>query len=351
MNKNNLIERPDWELLGKYLSHETNFAETEQVEKWVGQSGENRKELDKIRLILEQADSVYRLKHYNPENGWEKVNKTINADRYQNIIWANFSKTGLKAFMKYAAIILVALMLGTAGYFIGFRNPLQEIYTSETAGSFQNTEDYVLPDGSVVTLNSRSKIVFPKQFKGEIREVTITGEAFFEVKPNPEKPFVINAGEAKIKVLGTSFNVSAYPENEKVEVVVESGRVEVSHIESDSIEKNARISLTRGEKGTLLKNDKSLEKSRNNDQNYLAWKTHNLIFEETPLSKVISHLKKTYHIDIEISDKELNNLVLTAEFDNKPVDFVLNVVQLTFDLNLTKENNRYTFSKKMNENN
>lgn len=338
-------------MLGKYLSHETNATETQQVEHWVNQSGENRKELDEIRLMLEQSDAVYRLKNYDSEAAWKKVAEKTEPAQPTTLRWINFRKDSVKTFYKYAAVILVALLLGTAGYFIGFQNPLQEIYTTEVAPDIQNTNEYILPDGSAVTLNSHSKIIFPKHFKGEIREVTITGEAFFDVKPNPEKPFVINAGEARIRVLGTSFNVSAYPENEKVEVVVETGRVEVEHKEADSVAKKQKILLTRGEKGTLLEKENKLQKSLNTDRNYMAWKTRNLVFEETPMSQVISHLKKTYRINIEVNDEDINKMLLTAEFDKKPVDFILNVVQLTFDLNLTQENNRYILSKKINNNN
>ena len=84
------------------------------------------------------------------------------------------------------------------------------------------------PDGSIVTLNRNSKLIFPKHFTKNVREVTITGEAFFDVKPNTSKPFIINAGNVQVKVLGTSFNVCAYPGTETVEVVVESGKVQVT---------------------------------------------------------------------------------------------------------------------------
>jgi ferric-dicitrate binding protein FerR (iron transport regulator) len=351
MNNNKLIEKPDWEMLGKYLSHETTETETEQVEKWANQSGKNREELDKIRLILEQADSVYKLKQYNSEAAWENVADKLEAAPEKKVRKMNFRKEGLKTFYKYAAVLLVALLLGTAGYFIGFQNPLQEIYATKVVANVQNANEYVLPDGSTVTLNSESKISFPKRFNGQTREVTITGEAFFDVKSNPEKPFVINAGEAKITVLGTSFNVSAYPENEKVEVVVETGRVEVSHKTNKPEEGDEKILLTRGEKGTLLEKDNILEESVNTDHNYLAWKTRNLVFEETPMNQVIGHLKKVYRIDIQIEDKEINEMVLTAEFDKKSIDFVLNVVTLTFDLDLKFENDHYTLAKQGNVNN
>ncbi len=346
MNKNKLIEKPDWEMLAKYLSHETTDKETEKVENWANQSGKNREELDKIRLLLSQADSVYKLKRYDSKAAWQNVSDRTNSSQQNKIRRIRFTKEKMKTFYKYAAVLVVALLLGAAGYYIGFQNPMREITSTEISANIQAPSEYILPDGSVVTLNSDSKISFPKRFKGNSREVTISGEAFFDVKRNPDKPFIINAGEARVKVLGTSFNVSAYPGNEKVEVVVESGRVEVSHKENDSVEKEEKILLTRGEKGTLLEKENVLEESVNTDRNYLAWKTRNLVFDETPMKEVINHLKRVYHVDIQTKNEEINEMVLTAEFDKKPIDFVLNVVKITFDLDLNYEDDYYILSKK-----
>src|SRR6056297_4046341 len=96
MNKNNLTERPDWEMLGKYLSHETNAAETEQVENWASESGKNREELDKIRLLLEQSDTVYRLKNYDSEAAWNKVAEKMEPAQSKAIRRINFRKNGMK---------------------------------------------------------------------------------------------------------------------------------------------------------------------------------------------------------------------------------------------------------------
>lgn len=346
MNKNKLIEKPDWEMMGKYLSHETTDEETAQVETWANQSGENREELDKIRLLLAQADSVYKLKRYDSKAAWQSVSNRTNTSQLNKVRRISFTKEKMKTFYKYAAVLVVALLLGAAGYYIGFQNPMREITSSEISANIQTPNEYILPDGSVVTLNSDSKISFPKRFKGDSREVTISGEAFFDVKRNQEKPFIITAGEARVKVLGTSFNVSAYPDNERVEVLVESGRVEVSHKENISVEKEEKILLTRGEKGTLLKKENVLVESVNTDRNYLAWKTRNLVFNETPMKEVINHLRKVYHVDIQTEDEKINEMVLTAEFDKKPIDFVLNVVKITFDLDLNYEDEYYILSIK-----
>jgi transmembrane sensor len=88
----------------------------------------------------------------------------------------------------------LALLVGTAGYYFGLKNQVQNVYSEVISAEKQVVNEYILPDGSVVALNSNSKLQFPKKFKSNVREVTITGEAFFDVVPDAEKPFIINAG-------------------------------------------------------------------------------------------------------------------------------------------------------------
>ena len=240
--------------------------------------------------------------------------------------------------------MVFAVLLGSAGYYFGFRNKVTEVYSEIISAEKQVISEYILPDGSVVALNSNSKLVFPSNFKGNTREVTIYGEAFFDVKPDASKPFIINAGNAQVKVLGTSFNVKAYPENETVEVVVATGKVQVSGKTGSEVNDNVQILLVPGEKGIVTNNGSMPAKMENTNPNYLAWKTHDFVFNEIPLRDVINCLEKTYHVDIEVAQPELNDLKLTAHFENKPIDFVLNVVRLTFNLDLSEENEQFIFS-------
>jgi transmembrane sensor len=103
-----------------------------------------------------------------------------------------------------------------------------------------------------------------------------------------------------------------------------------------------------GEKGTLFYESELLQKTENNNLNFLAWKTNDIIFNETPLKEVVTCLESVYHIDIDILDSDLENEVLTAHFDKKPIDFVLNVVRLTFDLELKGENEHFTLASRTN---
>ncbi|MCF6356593.1 MAG: FecR domain-containing protein [Draconibacterium sp.] len=348
MSEKKNIEIINWTLLTKYLNNEITSDEKTEVENWLNKSDRNRAEMEKCRKMLTKVDSYYKAKSFNSNTAWKNVSSKIYPMQFK-VVQRKKRKEKIAQFYKYAAILVVAILLGGVGYYIDFRNEMPLIFSQTVSAEKQVLNEFVLPDGSVVTLNSNSKLKFPKHFADDVREVTIIGEAFFEVKPNPEKPFVINAGKTQIKVLGTSFNVSAYPETETVEVVVATGKVLVTRESENLLSENNRIFLIPGEKGTLFVKSNRLEKSVNSNLNYLAWKTNDLIFNETPLNEVVKCLEKVYHIEIQLVEPGLETLKLTAHFDKKPIDFVLNVVRLTFNLELMGENEHFTLSSRINK--
>ncbi len=346
MKKKENIENLDWDLRGKHLTDECNSQEKLEVETWLSQTDENRDEVEQDKSMLNKIDTYYQAKKFDSNTAWKNVHTQISPTKVKSIQHKNRRKETIAQFYKYAAVIVVALFLGSIGYFIGFRNQTTAVYSEVISVENQVLNEYVLPDGSVVTLNGDSKLLFPKKFKGDIREVTIIGEAFFDVLPNPEKPFVINAGNAQVKVLGTSFNVCAYPENETIEVIVKTGKVQVISKNTDLLAENREIFLTPGEKGTLFRESHLLEKTVNLNPNFLAWKTHDLVFNKVPLQDVIRCLEKAYHVEIEVTDPVLNDLVYEGHFDQKPIDFVLDVIRLSFNLDLSVEDKHYALSSR-----
>jgi len=307
----------DRDLLAKYLCNEVSPVEKLEVEAWLEQSVENREELEQNRKMLATVDAFYKAKNYDSVAAWNKVKTKIQSPQRSVIQLKNPGKEVFAHFYKYAAILIVAVLLGSAAFYFGFRKNESIQLTEVTSLEKQVINEFTLPDGSVVSLNSNSKLVFPKEFLGNTREVTIYGEAFFNVKPDASKPFIINAGNAQVKVVGTSFNVLAYPETETVEVVVATGKVQVSGKNTGATNANSLILLVPGEKGTFFKTNSSVKKSENNNLNFIAWKTHDFVFNDTPLNEVFQCLQKTYNVNIEVTDPVLNNLKLNAHFDKK----------------------------------
>lgn len=335
------IENSNWELLAKYFCNEASEPERQEVETWAGQSGVNLAELNENRELIEKAKLWFETRRFNTHKAWDKI--TLKLEESSRVIQLQTSPPKnlfYRKLLRVAASILLATILGTAGYFVGFRQHKPAVYSEIITNNKQVVNGISLPDGSVVTLNSNSKLTFPRLFSGNTREVSITGEAFFEVKPDASRAFVITAGNAQIKVLGTSFNVCAYPEEATVDVVVESGKVQVTYVAKAQTTANNLI-LSPGEKGTVSNKDFTLEKSVNADRNISAWRTRQFVFEETPLSDVVAALEKVYFANIQIIDPAINGLVLSASFNDQPVDFILDVIRLTFNLELTSMNGQY----------
>ncbi len=340
------IENLNPEKMARYLLGEATVREKLEMETWLDQSDENREELRQTQKMLGKVDTYFRSQRFDTHSAWEKVHAQVSPSHGRTVQLKDRRKEAWAHLYKYAAVLVVAILLGAVGYYIGFRNQVPVYYSEVISENKQVLNEYVLPDGSVVTLNSNSKLTFPRKFKGDIREVTIEGEAFFDVKPNPEKPFVIHAGDAQVKVLGTSFTVCAYPEGETVEVIVKTGKVQVTNNQENQLAEVREVYLTPGEKGTLFKQTSVLEKSANTDPNFLSWKTHDLVFDNASLGDVIQTLEKAYHVEIDLSEPELNDLHYEGHFDQKPADFVLDVIRLTFDLELTGDAEHYTLSSR-----
>lgn len=340
------------DLLVKHAIGETVAGEKVLVETWLAQSAENRAEFSQIKASLRVVDDFYRSKKFDSDEAWQKVSAETEAEKNAASNGKVIKMSSYRKFFKYAAVLVFALLLGAAAVYVGSTKQFNKTYSEISATENEILNEYLLPDGTLVTLNSNSKLIFPKKFTGGVREVTILGEAFFDVEPNPEKPFIINAGNTEVRVLGTSFNVNAYPENEAVEVTVASGKVQVARKNTTEMGFPELLFLLPGEKATVLKNTQTMLKTTKIDRNYLAWKTHHLVFDQMPLEEVLRCIEKVYHVKVELADPTLKNLLLTAHFEQEPVEFILDVIRITFDLELSAEKTKYAFSAhQQNKNN
>jgi ferric-dicitrate binding protein FerR (iron transport regulator) len=250
----------------------------------------------------------------------------------------------LNPYVRTIAAVLVVALLVVGGYETIF-NKNVTVQKLEMASTGEVITTYTLPDGTIVSLNSNTILKYPKKFGKNTREVTIEGEAFFEVKPDKNKPFIIHAGEAQIKVLGTSFNVNAYPNAPSVEVIVETGKVQVMSTMNENTENNELI-LIPGDKATLVLANKELLKSTNDNPNFIAWKTRNLTFRATSLDEVISTLQNVYKVNIRFDNASLGKLQLTAQFNDYPLDFILKVIESTFQVEAQRINGQYVLKAK-----
>jgi len=201
-----------------------------------------------------------------------------------------------------------------------------------------------LSDGSLIQLNRYSSVKYPEKFGKTERDVYFWGEAFFDIAADKTKPFVIEVGEARVKVVGTSFNVKANPESDRIEVVVNSGKV-LFYTESGKSAKGKQVFLEPGDKGVYIKSTHTISKFRNENINFLSWKTGILTFRETRLPEVLYALNQKFGANFVIRDNELKQLRLTAKFDNESLDSVLDDLRLVFNVEIQKNGKDYLIVK------
>lgn len=188
-----------------------------------------------------------------------------------------------------------------------------------------------LPDGTSVTLNTGSLLVFPNSFHGNQRNVSLIGEAWFEVAHDSRKPFIISNDNVRIEVYGTTFYVNTVKSSQTVEVILATGKVSVYYNDKPA----GKIFLLPGEKAEIMKNGQIIRKSLNTDENYLSWKTRVFVFNDAPVSRIFTDLNNVYHSHITWSDK-VSDCRITATFNRQSLESILNVLQSTVNIKVSR---------------
>lgn len=234
-----------------------------------------------------------------------------------------------------ASVAVVCLIFGSLNLW-NYMNR-QEIVYLEAFTSYGERKQIQLPDGTLLTLNSCSRIRYPESFVDDERRVELEGEGYFQVYKNGKQPFIVNTSRFNVRVLGTRFDVKSYSSDEIVSVDVESGKVQV-----DLPEAMMRLQT----KEQILINTASGEYSKRREERSVAvWRKGGLRFNSTPIRDVAKELERMYNCRIAFSDgQEFNNLI-SGEHDNKSLEAVLQSIEYTSGIHYKKEGNNVLLFK------
>ncbi len=236
----------------------------------------------------------------------------------------------MPAFLRIAAMVIIVAGLG----WLMFEVAAPEKVTVTAAMDEKNIE-VLLADGSKVYLNRDSRLIYPETFGHNNRRVTLKGEAYFDIAPDASHPFIIDAGNARVKVLGTSFNVITDNNDNEVEVFVTTGTVMLT-----STDGSESLMIEPGYVGRISGTGSS--RDLNINSNYLSWNTDILTYDGERLGVVFADLKRTFNIDIIAADPAINDYRLTSRFDSQPHDTIIKVICTTFNLHSVKEGGTYS---------
>lgn len=346
----------DEAILLKYLQNKCNDEESERVEQWSDESRENQRILEQVYYTLFLGDCLKTMSDVDTEKGLKMLKKAIKKS----------ISTPRKRWYPIAAAFLIGLIL-SGGI---FRILLSNQKTTYTVATMQEQRaQTILPDGSKVWLNASSNLTYHKTLFPLRRLIELSGEAYFEVNPNKQVPFIVNSKSIKTSVLGTKFNLRARQEENKVVATLLEGSVKVSSPEKKynvPREKEQDIGITGGKKkgkasGTtenehILKPGQTLEINTDTystqwfeypqPDEILLWVRGKLSFNQQTLLEITDIMARIYNVDFEFKDDSLKSEQFTGEFstDNSPSD-ILNILQYTNHFVFKKEGDKILLSK------
>ncbi|RNL77362.1 DUF4974 domain-containing protein [Sinomicrobium pectinilyticum] len=211
----------------------------------------------------------------------------------------------------------LVLFIGVALY---YNSSLGETYREEMAMRGEKKE-ITLEDGTIVYLNAESSIRYPRHFSGT-REITLKGEAFFEVAKDPKRPFIVKSGDVETRVLGTSFNINAYS-GKQVRISVNTGKVQVT----DTRAEGKKAFLKRNQQVLFREGTGELEVSGTDAEKYRAWTDNVIVMENNTLREVADILERWYDVEIVFVDKGLENKIITGKYKTNDIREVLESIK------------------------
>ncbi len=231
-------------------------------------------------------------------------------------------------FARVAAILIIPLILYT-GYVQFYKAepaPLATVSQLVTVNSQPGTvTKFILPDGSLVWLNSGSTVSYPNPFHGLTRDVSLTGEAYFEVVKNKQTPMMVSAGDMRVKVYGTTFNVNAFSSEPFVKVTLVEGSVSLSS-PAGKLDGKEEFYIKPGETVTFHGDSKKLVVQNEDPHYYTAWKDGVLIFRNTSFETVLKQLSRKFGVDIELKDQVLAGVPMDARFRDESLSEILRLL-------------------------
>lgn len=331
-------ENIDPDLLVAFLGNETSPEETILVKEWIASSAENQARFEALSKIWNVSETAFpHPADVDTEKAWQKLaGKIEKFESNEMTIGKVKEKPGL--FLRYALRVAAVLIpLFVAGFMIFSYYSKPDLITFATG---QEISEKTLADGSIIKLNINSKLEYPEKFTESTREVSLTGEAYFNVTPDPQKPFIIQSGMVNVKVVGTSFNVQNNEDKDIIEVFVKEGKVVIYALNQKGLTTDS-VFLDSEDKAVFNKKTFLLNKTNQIDGDELFWMNQTLIFNKTRLEKVFTLITEKYNVEIIMKNSEIGSLRLTTRFVNQPIDSVMNVIGESFKLKITRNGSTF----------
>lgn len=314
------MEQPDREtieeMLPLYYEGRLTREECRQVEAWMEESDAHRHIARQVQMLCLAADTAEMMRKVNTEKALDKVRGRMAVKKTPWWMWAQ--RVAAVLFVPLAVALLVQYMNPPGG-------PVQMVEVRTNPGV---TTSVVLPDSTVVYLNSRSSLSYPSRFEGDLREVALKGEAYFDVAKDKKKKFIVStAHHAKIEVLGTHFNVEAYGGDADISTTLVEGKV--CFLYETKSRAGKKVVMQPGQKLVYRPAQGDVQLYATSGLAETAWKDGKIIFRNTPLPEALRMLEKRFNVEFVISSKRLAANSFTGAFTNQRLERILEYFKIS----------------------
>ncbi|WP_430974180.1 FecR family protein [Sunxiuqinia rutila] len=291
-------------LITRKLSGEATPKELAQFEAWVCSSEQNQKSFEQIRRIWQ--NSKRPISSDDVQRALSSVKATIH--KKEEYIP---KKRLMRRWMQAAAVIAMPLLLAL-GWYLGNQSIGSEKLYSELIAPEGQVAESILADGTHVWLNAGSSLRYDPSFQGDQRNVELIGEGYFKVSKNPKKPFVVKTSKLQVKVLGTSFNVRAYPDENHTEAVLEEGVIEMYLTDYPN---QAPVKIKPGEQAIYNPEQKNIQIQEADTYLHTAWRDRKFVFKDAELKTIIYHLERFYKVRFHLKDEAMGETRFRGTFE------------------------------------
>ncbi len=323
------------ETIRKFLDNHCSNNELDEIARWAEKKALETKSLDWAHddwKFFQPKDKAGEDKNFRDlfDKIQQRIDNTTAGNKKSNS--HRLTLPLLKTWGTKAAAILLLPVLAFLFYTLDHKNTDAQGYANITTDSLEivapigSRTIVQLSDGSEVHLNYGSKIKYPQKFSGGTRQVTLSGEGYFDVAHNPQKPFIVKAGKLNVKVLGTSFNVMAYPDKGEIETTLVEGKVILEQNEGNNQVKTIG-SMVPGQHVKYNIQTGVVSCTEKNIGKYIAWKDGKLVFEDAPITQVVEKLSRMFNVDIEVND-DIKDYIYTVTFVDEPLFQILDLMTI-----------------------
>lgn len=318
------------QLILKYLSREASADDVYRLHEWLAKDSSHQEILESYREAYDQPYEDTMV--FSADRGLDLLNKKIEQHKHRT------RRLSVRRTVWAIAAVFTVLAIAFVSFYAGQTDSPHTAAYIEKSNPYGQKSTFRLSDGSVIKLNSGSRLQFSEIFTETERRVILSGEAFFEVAHDPERPFIVQADGFSTTVLGTSFNIRAFQEDEEAVISVVTGRVQVANNAGNS------IVLTPAQEAVYDKEQNSLVRQPSQLERVLAWKENTLWFEKSTMQQVARELEKWYGLTVSFTSEEVRTCRLTGSFKNESLTNVLRSIKLSTGINYEKTENTVVFS-------